>query len=345
VDGNGVTFTVVDRYRKLAGVRLVQDLGLEDVAFIRARTVWTLRIARPPVDRMEYLFEVQDHNDHRATITDPRNPRRVPGAFGDKSVIEFPEYAPPAWLDVPVARGDAGVITPFEVEAPRLQSTVSGAVWTPDGVPDDAEIPLVVVHDGPEFDALAGFTHYVAAMIEEDSLPAVRVALLSPGERNSWYAANADYAATLAEAVLPALPATHARIGVGASLGALALLHAQMLRTAPFDALFLQSGSFFTPELDPQESGFSGFEAVTAFVAALHGTRDARHRMIPVAMTCGGPEENFANNEAVAAALRRIGHTVTFTPVRDAHNYTAWRDAWHPHLTRLITTAVATHAA
>jgi enterochelin esterase family protein len=132
---------------------------------------------------------------------------------------------------------------------------------------------------------------------------------------------------------------------VGASLGALALLHAQVMCGAPFDALFLQSGSFFTPESDPQESGFSGFEAVTAFVAALHGTRDARHRAIPVGMTCGEPEENFANNEAVVATLRRIGHTVAFTPVRDAHNYTAWRDAWHPHLTRLITSAVVTRAA
>ena len=344
VDDDGVTFTVVDRYRKLAGVRLVQELGLENVTFTRVRTVWTLRIARPPVDRMEYLFEIQDHNDHRATITDTGNPRRVAGAFGDKSVVEFPEYAPPAWLDVQSASG-GGVITPFEVDAPRLAGRVSGALWTPAGVSDDAGIPLVLVHDGPEFDALAGFTRYVAAMIEERSLPPVRVALLSPGERNGWYAANEDYAVTLADVVLPALPAARARIGVGASLGALALLHSHVVRQAPFDALFLQSGSFFTTELDPQESGFSGFESVTAFVAALHGTGEPGHRAIPVGMTCGVPEENFANNEAVAATLRRLGHAVAFAAVRDAHNYTAWRDAWHPHLTRMITVAVATHAA
>lgn len=343
VDDDGVTFTVIDRYRKLAAVRLVQELGLEDVAFTRAQTVWTLRIERPPVDRMEYLFEIEDHNDHRATITDPANPRRVSGAFGDKSVVEFPEYRPPTWLDLPAT--DTGRTTPFEIAAPRLESTVSGALWTPAGLTDSDEVPLVVVHDGPEFDALAGFTHYVAAMIGEGSLPPVRVALVSPGERNSWYSANADYAATLAETVLPALPASRACVGVGASLGALALLHARVTMAAPFDALFLQSGSFFTPQLDPQESGFSGFGRVTDFVAALHGSGDLRGRVVPVGMTCGVPEENLANNEAMAATLRRLGHAVAFAAVRDAHNYTAWRDAWHPHLTRLITAAVTTRAA
>ena len=342
VDDEGVTFTVVDRYRRLAGLRLVQEIGLDDVSFTRKRTVWTLHVDRPPVDRIEYLFEIKDHNEHRATITDPDNPRRVPGAFGDKSVIEFPEYVPPTWLGEPA---ETGAVVPFEIEAPRLESTVTGALWTPVHVTETDAVPLVVVHDGPEFDALAGFTTYIAAMIAERALPPMRVALLSPGERNNWYSANPDYAATLADVVLRALPASVARIGVGASLGALALLHAQETRGAPFDALFLQSGSFFTPELDPQESGFSGFGAVTAFVAGVDGPRRAGDRAVPVGMTCGVLEENLANNEAMAATLRRLGHPVALTQVRDAHNYTAWRDAWQPNLTELITTTVATHAA
>jgi hypothetical protein len=31
--------------------------------------------------------------------------------------------------------------------------------------------------------------------------------------------------------------------------------------------------------------------------------------------------------------------------VRDAHNYTAWRDALHPHLARLVREAVDARAA
>jgi enterochelin esterase-like enzyme len=346
VDDDGVTFALVDRYRRLAGVRLAQEVGLDDTAFSLDRTVWTLQIGRPPVDRIEYLFEIEDHNQRRATINDPANPRRVRGAFGDKSVVEFPGYRPPAWLG---ADRETGTSVPFEIRAPRLDDFVSGALWTPAGMPDEAEAPLLVVHDGPEFDALAGFTHYVAAAVAGGLLPPVRVALLGPGERNAWYAGNPAYATTLVDAVLPALPAAPARIGVGASLGALALLHTQLptqrMRRAPFDALFLQSGSFFTTKLDPQESGFSGFGAVTGFVAALHNADEPAGGAIPVAMTCGLAEENLANNQAMAATLRRLGHPVEFSAVRDAHNYTAWRDAWHPHLTALISAAVASHAA
>ena len=41
------------------------------------------------------------------------------------------------------------------------------------------------------------------------------------------------------------------RIGVGVSLGALAMLHAHHTHPGTFDALFLQSGSFFTPRPGP----------------------------------------------------------------------------------------------
>lgn len=335
MDGDEVTFTVIDRYRRLAAVRLIQEIGLDDIAFIRSGTVWTLRIDRPPVDRMEYLFEIEDHNQHRATITDPENPRRASGAFGEKSVVQFAEYAPPGWLDT---AADVGSTAPFEINAPRLDGSVSGELWTPAGLADHEEAPLVVVHDGPEFASLAGFTHYVAVAVAKGLIPPVRVALLAPGERNSWYSANADYAETLTCDVLPALPPSQARFGVGASLGALAMLHVQVSRDAPYHALFLQSGSFFTPELDPQEVGFSGFDAVTAFVASLQGT--ALDRTTPVTITCGLAEENLANNEAMAATLERLGCTVALHAVRDAHNYTAWRDAWQPHLTELISTTL-----
>ena len=53
---------------------------------------------------------------------------------------------------------------------------------------------------------------------------------------------------------------------MGASLGALAALHAEWHHPGTFDGLFLQSGSFFTPETDPQESKFEYYAQVTGFV-------------------------------------------------------------------------------
>ncbi len=71
---------------------------------------------------------------------------------------------------------------------------------------------------------------------------------------------------------------------------------------------------------------------MTDFVAAV--TADsASPEPVPVAMTCGRVEENRANNVAMAEALSGHGWPVSYVDVRDAHNYTAWRDALHPHLT------------
>ena len=261
---------------------------------------------------------------------------------------------------------------------------MTGTVWEPAGLAVGAAAPLVIVHDGPEYDVLGGFTHYLGASIGAGLLPPSRVALLAPGDRNYWYAANPVYARALRRRVLPALeelaPTTF-RVGVGVSLGALALLHAHWLGPGAFDGLFLQSGSYFTPALDPQERDFSGFPTVTAFVAqvqaagagvaggpGLEATVPAapaapvahtapatpavhtapagdNRRPIPVVLTCGIVEENLANNRLMTATLRRLGYPATLVEVRDAHNYTAWRDCLDPHLATLVASLVGLHAA
>ena len=62
----------------------------------------------------------------------------------------------------------------------------------------------------------------------------------------------------------------------------------------PFDAMLLQSGSFFRPELDGQESGWPEFRQVCAAVEALVPRRRAP---VPVVVEVGTVEENRANNE------------------------------------------------
>ncbi|HEY2299514.1 MAG TPA: alpha/beta hydrolase-fold protein [Jatrophihabitans sp.] len=334
-DEHGVTFLLGDQNRRLAAVHLEEELGLGGVAFTRQRSQWTLRIPRPPVDRMEYLFAIEDHNGHRWTITDPANPRRAPGAFGDKSVIEFAGYVRPAWLDAP---STSGTTAPIAVAAPALDAEVTCDLWAPDGLDADQPAPLLVVHDGPEFAVLGGIVAFVAAHVADGALPPTRVALLGPGDRNDWYSANDAYATALCD-LLAQSPPTTVRIGVGVSLGALAMLHAHRRHPRTFDGLFLQSGSFFTPDLDAQESGFSGFPAVSGFVADVHhSARDDDG--IPTAMTCGIVEENLANNQRLAATLAHLGYDTVLHPVRDGHNYTAWRDALHPHLLGLVRTVV-----
>ncbi len=54
-------------------------------------------------------------------------------------------------------------------------------------------------------------------------------------------------------------------------------------------------------------------------------------------MTCGVIEENIDNNRLMAAALSGQSYQVRLAEVPDMHNYTAWRDAFDPHLTNLLT--------
>jgi len=57
---------------------------------------------------------------------------------------------------------------------------------------------------------------------------------------------------------------------------------------------------------------------------------------LPVTMTCGGIEENLGNNRLMARGLAAQGYATRLDEVADVHNYTAWRDAFDPHLTRLL---------
>jgi enterochelin esterase-like enzyme len=337
VDTTGVTFRLPDPHSRLRGVRLYQEVRVpgDQLGFSLRRGVWSLRLPRPAVDRMEYLLELSHHNEGRETITDPGNPLRVPGAFGDKSVVEFPGYVRPAWLDEPVSPASTAE---FAVPSSNLGSTVRGELWSPDGLDAGDPAPLLIAHDGPEYARLGALTQYVAVLVAAGRIPPTRVALLAPGDRNRWYAVNPAYARALSGEVLPALaelaPAT-VRIGAGASLGALAMLHAHRSSPACFDGLFLQSGSFFQPELDAQERRFARFGPVTRFVRDLVQAVADPHPL-PVAMTCGVLEENLANNRAVAKTLAELGYSVNLHEVRDVHNYTAWRDGFDPALTDLL---------
>jgi enterochelin esterase-like enzyme len=346
VDATGVTFRLPDIHARLRGVRLYQDLRAsgDRIEFRHRGGAWVLRFPRPKVDRMEYLLELEHPNGGRQTIPDPTNSLRVPGAFGEKSVVEFPGYRRPRWLDQPPV---TSTTVPLALSARDLGATVGAELWSPDTLAADAPAPLLIVHDGPEYATLGSFLQYTAALIESGSIKPLRVALLAPGDRNRWYAVNPAYARALTRVVVAQLdelvPST-IRIGVGASLGALAMLHAHRLAPNTFDGLFLQSGSFFTPELDPQERRFSRYRAVTRFVTDLVQAVADPHP-VPTVLTCGATEENLGNNRLMADTLTRLGYPTQLHELRDLHNYTAWRDALDPWLTRLIATVDGAHAS
>jgi enterochelin esterase-like enzyme len=328
---DAVEFALPDPERRFERVLLAQEvrrprLGPE---FERLRDEWVLEFPRPEADRMEYLLQVDG-----GLKPDPTNPLRAPGPFGDKSVVEWPEYERPAWLD---SIADKGPVREVELRCRRLVARVRVLLYaTPDPPAEDA--PLIVAHDGPEYAQYSALTRFLDVMSWEERIPPLRAALIQPIDRDETYSASALYAGALTRELLPEITrlAPHGtRIGMGASLGALAMLHVHRRYPKTFDGLLLQSGSFFRQRWDKQESRFVRYQRITRFVGTvLRGQADAR--TIPVAITCGTAEENRANNVAVAEALGRQGYPVWLGLVRDAHNWTCWRDSLYPHLPTLI---------
>jgi enterochelin esterase-like enzyme len=315
-----LTFRVADPDGRYAAVRLRSDLHV-DGAFRREGGDWVLAIDAPQLARLEYQLELEHADGTVETVCDPGNPERAPGAFGEKSVVLAPGYEPPAWLDAEAVEGESQELS---IRARGLGASMQVRLWSAgDG-------PLLVAHDGPEYDRLASLTRYSGAMIAAGALPPHRVALLDPGPRDEWYSGSARYARALASDVLPALNPVDP-IGMGVSLGALAMLHAHV--RSPFAGLFLQSGSFFVLRHDAHEHRHPRFRRIIRVTRELK--RDAGIPE-PVVMTCGVAEENLANNRLMARALAAQEFDAELHDVPDMHNYTGWRDALHPHLTRLL---------
>ena len=357
-------------------LRLWSDFDLGDTSFEAVDGGWELRRQTenlPPVDRLEHLFEVTQGGQTHWRL-DFGNPLRVGGAFGDHSWISL-GYQPPAWLDIEPVTGDR---QPLMVSTPAGE--VHAEIWSPAGIRPTDELPLLLAHDGPEMDSLGELTRFVGAMIGSGRLPPMRVGLLAPGARDERYAANPVYSEALCRLVVPAVleaaPSYKPPVLMGQSLGALAALHAEWSYPGTFGGLLLQSGSFFTPELDAQESGYSHWGAVTGFVGEVLRAREAptssrpfdklrgregpfdrlrgregpfdrlRGRgapfdklgdRVPVSVCFGSAEENAGNNRVMAAKLSELGYDVSTGSVRDGHNFTCWRDLLDPHLVDLLT--------
>lgn len=332
--------------RHVRAVRLHSDVTRRNGAppfRRRGRTqTWELRLARPEgLHRFEYQLEIERADGSREVIADPTNPLRARAPFGERSVLEFEGYVPPVWLeDEEAPRGTLG---PFSLRSRTLRAPVRGLVWSAHGSEPGEPLPLLVVHDGPEYAEYSHLVRLFDSSIAELELRPFRAALVAPPHnRNETYSASTAYANALEREIVPALHelAPHpdlagARVGMGASLGALAAFHAHRLHRHLFGGLFLQSGSFFRRTTDPQESRFGRYERISRFVGSVLRATEAS-APIPVVMTCGIAEENLANNRALRVALSRQHYDVRLHEHPDVHNWVSWRDVFHPHLVGLL---------
>jgi enterochelin esterase family protein len=340
VSSDGVLFTYRDTRPTVRGLHLAHVMSgvRTDTEFQRvgrSRT-WQLWFPRPPVDRFEYGFSVH-HRGGDEWLLDPTNPSTTPNPFGPTSVIEFPEYEAPAWVE---HEAPDGSLERVELRSRALRARVAVDVWSSPGAEAGKPLPLLVVHDGPETAQYTLLLRLLGLQVAAGGLPPLRAALLHPVRRDDTYSASAAYARALANEIMPAIagvaPTPHRRrmrIAMGASLGALAAFHAHREHEDLFGGLFLNSGSFFRRR-DAHEKWFPRFERIARFTSKVERTRV--DEPIPVTVTVGLAEENLDANRNLADVLERQGYDVVLHENRDAHTWAGWRDTYDPRLLELL---------
>ena len=291
---------------------------------------WRLTFPRPDADRLEYLIGVDG-----GFAPDPANPLARRGPFGDKSVIEWPEYAASGLARLDRRRRARSSASSCAAVGSSRASTSSST--RPPSRPASTR-RCSSSTTAPSTRSTPGLTRFLDAMSWEERIPPMRAALIQPVDRNETYSASALYAGALVRELLPQIAkrAPHGkRIGMGASLGALAMLHAQRRHPKSFDGLFLQSGSFF------RRAGTRSNRAS----AATSGSRGSSARCcasLPRSGPCplrspAAPPRRTARTTAPSPTRSRAqGYAAWLAEIRDGHTWTCWRDAFDPNLPALI---------
>jgi len=135
-----------------------------------------------------------------ASATSPPAPRP-----GSRASSGAPPTSPGSAPADPAPPSAGGSTRPLAVRSRPLRATVQVALWSPDGVRDGVPLPLLAVHDGPEYERQTGLTARAAELIGTGRVPPHRIALLDPGHRDEWYSASALYARALTDELLPTI--------------------------------------------------------------------------------------------------------------------------------------------
>ena len=303
VDGDDVVVRYADPEHRAEQVSVWAHLQLGDTTMARVEGGWEVRLSDLPVDRLEYLVDVDG-----SLRPDPGNPHVVPGPFGDHSWVALPGYRPPAWLDLEPVAAERAPLTLSRSAVGRIDAEI----WSPADASADEHLPLLISHDGPEMDAYGALTTYVGALMGAGRLPRMRVALVA---RRPAQPAVRRQPGVRPGALCPAGP----RAGGGGADRGTAGADGSESRCARGAARVVDGSGHCSPgcscraaPTSPPTStrrsrASSSGTTVTGFVASVHAAEQAAPDAPVTTLTCGTAEENHANNLAMRDHLARVG--------------------------------------
>ncbi|HHO51343.1 MAG TPA: enterochelin esterase, partial [Deltaproteobacteria bacterium] len=289
-----------------------------------------LPVELPATARVEYKFEIVDHDGQHSWIHDPLNPRRAFDPFGSNSVCAMPGYQPPRWA-APDPLSRPGTLTHLTHHSAIYGEERRTEIYLPSEHKPGKRYPIVLCHDGHDYLRFTGIQQILDNLIARHEVAPLIMAFTSGGARNREYGADPRQADFLVHELLPLIGE---RFGIsddpadrglmGASFGAVSSLACAWRHPGVFGRLLLQSGSFVFTDI-----GHHGrselFDPVVAFVNELRAD-PGRIEAQRVFLSCGTFESLIWFNRSLAPLLRQAGIETRLQEVSDGHNWIAWRD-------------------
>ncbi len=295
---------------------------------ITGTDLWYLTARLPEGARIDYKLDVRD-GGRRRLLLDPLNDDHSHDPFGTNSVVAGPGYVRPDWTK-PDPTVPAGRAVDLKVPPGAFPRARPVRVLLPAGYDAGRTYPLLIVHDGSEYLQYSALGTVLDNLTHRGEIVPIVAALVDPGERNREYTGDERHGSFLADGVLPVVD-RHVAISadprqralMGASLGAVAALHATRQHPNTWEKLILHSGSFVTALGGRYRRG-----RVFAPVVAFMGRFLADPGRLPAAayLSVGRYDGLAADNRRMAEVLPDLGVDVTYEEVRDGHTWENWRD-------------------
>ena len=300
--------------------------------------VWFTVVELPAGARVEYKYEVHRHGRSQ-WVRDRLNQQLAHDPFGANSVVHADGYAEPDWVkENPRAR--RGHLDEYQVPTAVFGGSREVQVYRPARFRRQRRHPLLVVHDGADYQRFARLQVVLDNLVHAGDVPPLIAILTQSPERMREYADDERHARFLAEELVPwaseefsLRDEPESRVLIGASFGAVATLSAAWRHPGVFGKLLLQSGSFAFTDVGEHDFG-EVFDPVVRFVQAFRNEPGKPARA--VYQCCGTFERGIQFNRSMLPVLQRTGMNVRYRESPDGHNWEAWRDRLREGLSWLL---------
>jgi enterochelin esterase-like enzyme len=295
---------------------------------VEGTDLWHLTVDLRKNSRIEYKLLV-DYGDNRVLVRDPLNPLRAQDPYGANSVCATEGYARPEWT-MPSPDVRAGRMDTFGIYSDAFGGPKLIQVYRPNRFRKTRRYPLLVVHDGTDYQRFSAFKIVLDNLIHAMEIPPMIVAFSDSPDRMTEYTNDERHCKHIAEELVPAVEARYpidqrkaSRCVMGASFGGVASLATAWRYPSVFGKLLLQSGSFAFTDIGDHDRG-PAFDPVVVFMNAFRKAPGMPAEQ--VYMSCGIYESLIYENRAMALLLQDCGVNVRFDRARDGHNWENWRD-------------------